>query len=131
MYKNTELIEVIKNLIDAEVIAERLLGTPLRRDQLNFIYKVIGQINAADPKLRENLIKKDAQIMEVTIPQLSVYKMIQHLRNWKDRKAEEERRIEMLNQKMKELNMLKTEEFNKNPLKQAGKSILGGTVSFI
>lgn len=82
MYKNTELIEVIKNLIDAEVIAERLLGTPLRRDQLNFIYKVIGQINAADPKLRENLIKKDAQIMEVTIPQLSVYKMIQHLRNW-------------------------------------------------
>lgn len=46
-------------------------------------------------------------MLEITIPQLAVYKMIQYLRNWKDKKAEEEQRLNILSQKMKELNAMK------------------------
>jgi hypothetical protein len=32
LYNNTDMLDDIKNLISAEMIAERLVGTPLRRD---------------------------------------------------------------------------------------------------
>ena len=59
MYKNEELVKALNELINVEVIAERLLGNPLKRDQINFLFKVIQQIYKADDKLQNNLKGKD------------------------------------------------------------------------
>ena len=41
---NTELVDMINDLIKSELIAERLIGNPLKRDQLNFLFNIIKLI---------------------------------------------------------------------------------------
>ena len=97
------MVENIQTLVNAEIIAERLLGTPLRRDQLNFMYTVIKQIDEADDKVRENLRNKDNHSLKKTIPKLVVYKQIQFMRAYKDKKKEDEEKALILSDKMMEL----------------------------
>jgi len=45
--QNEEFLAELENVIKAEIISERLLGTPLRRELFNFVYKVAGIIKSA------------------------------------------------------------------------------------
>ena len=40
LHSNLEFIEDLKEVINCELIAEHLLGDQLKRDQINFMYKV-------------------------------------------------------------------------------------------
>lgn len=48
LHANKDFLDDIKELINAELIAERLMGDPLKRDQLNFMYKVCTIIHDAN-----------------------------------------------------------------------------------
>lgn len=107
LWKNIEMVEDIKHLINSEIIAERLLGTPLRRDQLNFVYNTVGIIHKADEMVRKHLLDKDLNTTENSIPKLVIYHQIQHMRRWKDRQAEDDEKNAILKETMVELKVLK------------------------
>ena len=77
----------MKEVINAELIAEHLLGDLLKKDQLNFMFNVQSVIFHANPLSREYLIQKDANCIEGAIPKLVVYMTVLHMRRWLDRKA--------------------------------------------
>lgn len=74
LHSNENLMKCIELLINADLIAEKIVGNPLKRDQLNFFYKVIGLIVQSDEKIKENLLKKDENITRYGIPQLIIFK---------------------------------------------------------
>lgn len=94
--KNEELVKDIQTLIKSDIIAESLLGTPIRRDQLNFVFSVVQIIDKSDPKIKEHLERKDENTVKQSIPKLVVFKAIQRMRKWKDQKlADEEKQLEL------------------------------------
>lgn len=76
LHTNEKLMKCLELLINSDTIAEKVLGNPLKRDQLNFFYKVIGLIEKSDEKIRENLLKKDENLTRIAIPQLIIFKQI-------------------------------------------------------
>lgn len=48
---NEEFLSELENVIRSEIIADRLLGTPLKRELFNFVYKVLTIIKNASPFL--------------------------------------------------------------------------------
>ena len=72
--KNTELVEKINKLIICELICENLLGNPIKRDQLNFVYNNIKLINDGDEYIRKNFFEKDSNVIYNSIPKLMIYK---------------------------------------------------------
>lgn len=80
----------MENLIRSEVIADRLIGTPLKRELFNFIHVVIALIKKASPHLETNMLKKDENSTLGSIPKLVVFKMIQHMFAWRQRKEDHE-----------------------------------------
>lgn len=49
--QNEEFLRELENVIRSEIIAERLLGTPLKRELFNFVYSVLKIIKEASPFL--------------------------------------------------------------------------------
>lgn len=68
LHSNEKLMKCLELLINADLISEKLLGNPLKRDQLNFVYNVIGLIAKSDEKIKDNLLKKDENITKFAIP---------------------------------------------------------------
>ena len=60
------------------------MGDPLKRDQLNFMYKVCTIIHDANPSSKEYFLKKDDNTIELSIPKMVAYQTILHMRNWLD-----------------------------------------------
>ncbi|EGR32942.1 hypothetical protein IMG5_065980 [Ichthyophthirius multifiliis] len=115
--QNTKLIDDIQNLINADIIAEKLLGNPLKRDQLNFVYQVVGLIAESDEKIKENLLNRDENITSKAIPLLIIFKQIQRMLKWKLAKKEREEQMRVQSEKLQILTQLKNEESLKSPLK--------------
>ena len=84
--ENKDFLEDLKELISAELIAERLMGDSLKRDQLNFMYKVCMIVFEANQSSKEYFLKKDDNTIEVAIPKMVAYQTILHMRNWIDSK---------------------------------------------
>jgi len=74
LYENKEMIEHFQNLINAEMITERLFGDPLRRDHMNFLYSVIKIIDDSDDMVKKNMLNKDKNSIDLAIPKLTIYK---------------------------------------------------------
>ncbi|CAD8174923.1 unnamed protein product [Paramecium pentaurelia] len=100
---NTQFVEDVKELIDAELIAEHLMGTSLKRDQLNFTYKVLSVISNSNAQAKEFLIKRDDNCIKGSIPKLITYHTILYMRAWKDRKIADELKEQKLQQKTQPL----------------------------
>lgn len=66
----------MENVLKSEIIAERLLGNPLRREVFNFVYKVTMIIKEASPHLEANMLKKDENTIVGSIPKLVIFKMV-------------------------------------------------------
>ncbi|EAR86465.2 transmembrane protein, putative (macronuclear) [Tetrahymena thermophila SB210] len=118
LHSNEKLMKCIELLINADLIAEKIIGNPLKRDQLNFFYNIIGLIYKSDEKIRENLLKKDENITKLAIPQLIIFKQIQHILSWKFAKKEREEKIRIQSEKLSILNKIKEEERANSPLKK-------------
>lgn len=76
LFHNEDFVREVESVVKAELIAERLMGTPLRREMFNFVYKVASIINDANPYLKGNMLKKDENTVSGSIPKLVVFKMI-------------------------------------------------------
>lgn len=87
LHTNEEFLEDLKEVINCELISEHLLGDQLKRDQLNFMYKVQSVIFEANPLAKEYLLAKDDNCIKGSIPKLVIYMTILHMRNWIDQKA--------------------------------------------
>lgn len=92
--QNEEFLHELENVILSEIIADRLLGTPLKRELFNFVNKVLQIIKDANPNLEKNMLKKDENTTQGSIPKLVIFKMVQHMYQWKQRKAEHEKSLE-------------------------------------
>lgn len=68
LHTNEKLMKCLEALVNADTIAEKLIGNPLKRDQMNFFYNIIGLIVKSDEKIKENLLKKDENITRHAIP---------------------------------------------------------------
>jgi len=99
---NVDMVNFIKQLIEQELIAERMLGNDLKRDQLNFLFNTILYIFKTPAKDR---LLSDGQEKEVVIdyviPMLTVLRYLDHIVRITKAKREDvhkqERRQEFLN----------------------------------
>ncbi|CAD8047451.1 unnamed protein product [Paramecium sonneborni] len=87
---NQQFVIDINEVIKAELISEHLLGSALKRDQINFVFKVLSVIFNANPQAREFLQKKDENCVKGSIPKLIAYHTILYMRAWRDRKKEDD-----------------------------------------
>mmetsp|Transcript_8691 Transcript_8691/g.16973 ORF Transcript_8691/g.16973 Transcript_8691/m.16973 type:complete len:589 (+) Transcript_8691:615-2381(+) len=69
---NADIEEVLMELLTRESLAEHLLGTPLKRDQLEFVYDIVEQVFHSP--LKAKLLSKDNDVIFTVIPQMSVFK---------------------------------------------------------
>ncbi|CAD8139947.1 unnamed protein product [Paramecium octaurelia] len=90
LMENQQFVIDINEVIKAELISEHLLGSALKRDQINFVYNVLSVIFHANPQAREFLQKKDENCIKGSIPKLIAYHTILYMRAWKDRKKEDD-----------------------------------------
>ncbi|KAL4506859.1 hypothetical protein ABPG72_001280 [Tetrahymena utriculariae] len=127
--QNEDLVREIENLVKSELIADRLLGTPLRRELFNFVYKVVQIIKEANPYLESNLLKKDENTVNISIPKLVVFKLIQHMKNWKLKKQENEKMIEERNQRLQMINKMKEEQKSNSLASKLGKTVSGNNLA--
>lgn len=74
--QNEEFLSELENLIRSEIVSERLLGNPLKRELFNFVYKVVQIIKEASPFLEANMLKKDENTVSGSIPKLVIFKMV-------------------------------------------------------
>eukprot|EP01017_Pseudomicrothorax_dubius_P030717 TRINITY_DN3854_c0_g1_i1.p1 TRINITY_DN3854_c0_g1~~TRINITY_DN3854_c0_g1_i1.p1 ORF type:complete len:620 (-),score=171.56 TRINITY_DN3854_c0_g1_i1:394-2253(-) len=89
---NKGLKEDLIRVIDKEIIAEYLLGTPLRRDQINFLFDVLYLIFKSKKEARQILLLQenpDAKMIDIVIPRLTIFKTIQHMAKVLARKEED------------------------------------------
>ncbi|CAG9311286.1 unnamed protein product [Blepharisma stoltei] len=75
--KNKDLVRALKNMIDAESIAEDLLGDALKMDQLEFIYDVIMHVRRSS--MEQALFEGDSGVIKDIIPQLATFKALQQM----------------------------------------------------
>lgn len=88
--RNTDMKKRILELVAQYNIVKRLAGDQLKRDQLNFIYKIHDMVyNCA---LKDNYLSEQGQgiIRQVTIPELTVFLKMLHIRDIDDRKRQDE-----------------------------------------
>jgi hypothetical protein len=77
---NIEMVEIIKTLIGQELIAERVIGSDLKRDQLNFIHNTILYI--FNTPVKEKLLGEAPEneiVIEHVIPKLTVLRYLDHI----------------------------------------------------
>ena len=73
---NEDFLFEMERLIKTEVISERLLGNPLKRDLFNFMFNTMSLIKKANPFLEENMLKKDENTISGSIPKLIIFKAV-------------------------------------------------------
>ena len=98
---NTEIVDAIKEVINHDTIAEILVGTPLAKDQLEFMYAVMKHIYDSPMKSwlmtkDENDVKKNDECILNTIPTCTVYKAAQQMAEVKRQIAEQDQEAEDL-----------------------------------
>ena len=98
---NTEIVDAIKEVINHDTIAEILVGTPLAKDQLEFMYAVMKHVYDSPMKSwlmtkDENDVKKNDECILNTIPTCTVYKAAQQMAEVKRQIAEQDQEAEDL-----------------------------------
>lgn len=71
------------------------MGNELKVDQLKFMYEVIKVIY--ESPCWEKLLAWDPQVLSVTIPMLTVFKTLYHMKDWLNAKQEYEEKMKKLN----------------------------------
>jgi len=74
---NADFFADTNELIEKELLAERILGNQLKRDQLDFMYKTVDYIYKSHAK--EKLLNKEAGIVEHTIPRLIIFNYLDNI----------------------------------------------------
>mmetsp|Transcript_26801 Transcript_26801/g.23740 ORF Transcript_26801/g.23740 Transcript_26801/m.23740 type:complete len:184 (+) Transcript_26801:866-1417(+) len=90
---NEEFLKLTKETIKTELIAERMVGNAVKRDQLDFVFNTLLYIYNSPAK--ENMIKKDPAVKEYTIPRLLILRYLDHvvkMTQVKRRELEKEKR---------------------------------------
>jgi hypothetical protein len=79
--ENVEVVEAVKHLLDVELKADLLLGDPLKKDQLEFLYDVLNHILRSPFHDRLKSENKDSNDVIKTdiIPQLATFKALQQM----------------------------------------------------
>jgi hypothetical protein len=78
--ENVEMVAIINHLIAQELIAERVIGSELKRDQLNFIFNTILYIFNTPVKEKLLADAPDNEIViEHVIPKLTVLRYLDHI----------------------------------------------------
>lgn len=85
------------------------MGNPLKRDLFNFVYRVVAIIKKASPFLEANMLKKDENTVSGSIPKLVVFKAIQHMFGYKNRKLEFEKSEELRALRIQSITRMKEE----------------------
>lgn len=106
---NEDFLSEMERLIKAEIISERLMGNPLKRDLFNFVYRVVTIIKKASPFLEANMLKKDENTVSGSIPKLVVFKAVQHMYGYKNRKLEFEKSEELRALRIQSITRMKEE----------------------
>jgi len=79
--ENLEMTKLIKELIDQELIAERMLGSELKRDQLNFLFNTVLYIFKTPVK--DKLLGPEGPDKEIVtehvLPKLTVLRYLDHI----------------------------------------------------
>jgi len=78
--ENIEMTKLINQLIEYELVAERMLGSPLKRDQLNFIFNTILYI--FNTPVKDKLLGEAPDneiVIEHVIPKLTVLRYLDHI----------------------------------------------------
>jgi len=78
--ENVEMVKLTNILIDQELIAEKMLGSELKRDQLNFLYNSILYIYKSP--VQEKLLGEapdNEVVIEYVIPKLTVLRYLDHI----------------------------------------------------
>lgn len=92
MSNNQQTLEDLKKLVDYELICERLMGDPLKRDQLNFAHQTIDLITKTPGQ--EKMLNKEETYTKYSIPKLLIFKNLQKIRfildGEKEKKIKEE-----------------------------------------
>jgi len=77
---NIEMVKLINQLIEQELIAERMLGSDLKRDQLNFLFNTVLYIFKTPVK--DKLLGEGPEreiVTEHVIPKLTVLRYLEHI----------------------------------------------------
>ena len=90
---NQQTLEDIKRLVDYELICERLIGDPLKRDQLNFAHQSLDLIMKTPGQ--DKMLSKENTFTQVAIPKLLIYKNLQRIRNVLDIEKQEKAKSEI------------------------------------
>ena len=95
MAQNEEMASKTVIMVHNDVICQWLMGNELKVDQLKFLYEVITVIY--DSPCRDRLLKRDPDILNVTIPMMTVFQTLKHMRKWLNNKEEYEEKMKKLN----------------------------------
>jgi len=93
--KNTELMDEIKKLVHREQMCNHLLGDELKREQLEFLYKVHKTIYNSPLKERLIDVTKDTEVRESTITKLATFRALQQMVQWRRDKVLKEEKKEL------------------------------------
>ncbi len=84
---NQQTLEDIKRLVDYEMICERLIGDPLKRDQLNFMHQSLELIMKTPGQMK--MLNKEETFTKSAIPKLLIFKNLQRIRGILDAQNQE------------------------------------------
>lgn len=84
---NSKFLDNVAELMAKESKAEFLLGSPLARDQSNFIFKICKEI--FNSKIKDGLMNKETKLMDKTIPQLVLLKSMVRINKIFNKKRED------------------------------------------
>lgn len=90
--ENKKFVEDLKDLVNWELVCERHFGNPLLKDQINFMADALSSIDKANDQSKKYMVIKDPNCIEIAIPMLVAFKTIQHMRNYKDKEADIQRK---------------------------------------
>jgi len=94
MKDNEEMAAKVNTMVHNDVICQWLLGNELKVDQIKFLYDVIEIIY--ESPCREKLLKRDKDILEITIPMMAVFRTLIHMWDWLNNKDEYEEKMKKL-----------------------------------
>jgi len=78
--ENVDMVKLINQLIDQELIAERMVGSDLKRDQINFLFNTILYIFNTPVKEKLLADAPDNEIViEHVIPKLTILRYLNHI----------------------------------------------------
>ena len=78
MRLNHEMQSLIITMVDHDVTCQWLMGDQLKRDQFCFIYEVVKRLY--DSPAREKLLAMDKELCTKSIPRLTVFRTLVHMR---------------------------------------------------